>query len=383
MLENQYRFISSSTVEFKPPKRQLGRQTQENDTLSPSSTASSAAPCTAVWEPPFLFSGPDMELFHHYMTCTSMTLADDEAGRKLMQSTLPQLGFRYNHVLRLLLAFAGYHVAHLRQRRRQDKQPEGEILSLSDTSDESVVTQADQNYTIALSQVRTDIPTLNETTCHAIYASAVFICFCSFAKGPQAGQYLGFSEDAGSAEWLTLLGGVRSIIQYSKDVLSVDLVSAEISNSSLDQYMGDPHADVEHPRAGWAGCLQQLRDLLIQEFSICHSSYAIYLTVLDGLASSFNKVYGTEHERLCRGDRWAQIFRWLYTLPGVFVSDLQEHRPPALLLFSPFVVLLKDLESYWFVHGWPEHILAGIYRMLSVRHRTFLTWQMEQVGWNP
>ncbi|KAI9041137.1 Zn(II)2Cys6 transcription factor domain-containing protein [Aspergillus affinis] len=339
-LENQYRFISASTTNFKPPKRKHKRQSQLYDTVT-LSTAISESSCTTIPERPFQFSGADMELFHHYMTSTSMTLAEDEAGRQMMQSTLPQLGFKFNHVLRLLLAFSGYHIAHLK--RQQQKQQEQELVSLQESPDESIITQADRHYTIALSQVSTSISTLNETTCHAMYASAVFICFCSFAKGPQVGQYLGFSE-TGNAEWMTLLGGVRSIVQYSRDTLSVDLIPSDNSNLTLDQHLHEPSEDQGRHDSGWKSCLQQLREVLIQELPVTESRHPIYLGVLDGLASSFNKVYGAGS--LSRGDKWAQIFRWLYTLPAVFSSDLQEHTPLALLLFSPFVVLLKELDSY-------------------------------------
>lgn len=295
-----------------------------------------------------------------------------------MQSTLPQLGFKFNYVLRLLLAFSGYHIAHLK--RQQHQQQEQDVVSRAEPSEDSTVTQADYHYTIALSKASAAISTLNETSCHAIYASAVFICFCSFGKGPQVGQYLGFSVD-GTAEWLNLLGGVRSIVQYSRDALSVDLTSSENSNSSLDQHLREPYENQEDVHTGWRNCLRQLRELLLWEFPVGDSRYPIYLGVLDGLALSFDKVYGRKD--ISRGEKWAQSFRWLYTLPEVFASDLQERRSLALLLFCPFVVLLREMDSYWFVSGWPEHIVSGIYRYLDVEQHKCIEWPMEQVGWNP
>jgi hypothetical protein len=78
-----------------------------------------------------------------------------------------------------------------------------------------------------MSEVSKSIPSLNEASCHVIYASAVFICFCSFGKGPRAGEYLLFNDTKGTAEWLSLLGGVRAIFEHSQEVLSVDLVASQ------------------------------------------------------------------------------------------------------------------------------------------------------------
>ncbi|KAJ6104084.1 hypothetical protein N7523_010404 [Penicillium sp. IBT 18751x] len=312
------------------------------------------------------------------MTTTSMTFADDEASRHMVQSTLPQLGFKFTYVLRLLLAFSGYHIAHLK--RKQQQQREQELLSSVESPKLPLITQADYHYTIALSKISAAIPTLNETNCHAVYTSAVFICFCSFGKGPQPGQYLGFSDD-GTAEWLNLLAGVRSIVQYSRDALSVNPILSENSIASLHQHLCEPFENQEYVHTGWRSCLTQLQELLLENFSISDPRYQVYLEALDGLAMSFEKVY--DRKDISRGDKWAQSFRWLYALPEVFVSDLQERQSLALLLFSPFVVLLRELDSYWFVCGWPEHIVGGIYRHLNVEQRKWIQWQMNQVGWKP
>lgn len=248
------------------------------------------------------------------------------------------------------------------------------------TAYDSIVTQADIHYTIALSKASTAISMINETSCHAIYASSVFICFCSLAKGPQAGQYLGFSDN-GNAEWLGLLGGVRSVIQHSQDALSVDLESHKVTNPSLHQRLREISENKQSPCSGWNNCLKQLRELLMQDMTVTCPRYEIYLGVLDGLDYLFDKAFG--EKTLSRGEKWAQTFRWLYTLPELFDTDLQEKKYLALLFFSPFIVLLKELESYWFVQGWPEHIMSGVYRYLNVQQRESIRWQMEQVGFTP
>ncbi|KAJ6004207.1 hypothetical protein N7522_005852, partial [Penicillium canescens] len=373
--QNPYSFISSSATNFRPPKRRHEKAGQSKGAVN-LNRAPPEPSYTPIPETPFQFSGADMELFHHYMIFTSMTLAEDEPGRQLMQTTLPQLGFKFNYVLRLLLAFSAYHNAYLK--RQQQRR---EVLPSKASAESTIMTQGDHHYTTAVREVSNSIPSLSETSCHAVYASAVFICFCSFAKGPSAGEFLVFNYDKGNAEWLSLLGGVRSIVEHSRDVLSVDLISSHASNSSSTRPLFESFEDQNDIHTGWRSCYEHLQTILCLGISTDDFRYPIYHRALDGLAWSFDKVYsGTVTSK---GENWALIFRWLYTLPEIFASDLQQREPLALLLFSPFVVLLKELEAYWFVRGWPEHIVSGVYQYLNVEQRASIRWQMERVGWNP
>lgn len=372
---NPYSFISSSVTDFRPPKRKHEKAGQSKDAVK-SNRASTESSYTPIPETSSQFSWADMELFHHYIASTSMTLVEDEAGRKLMQTGIPQLGFKFSFVLRLLLAFSAYHNAHLK------RQQQGQEVILSKASAEStIITQGDHHYTTAVREVSNSIPHLSKTNCHAIYVSAVFICFCSFGMGPRAGEYLVFNDTKGTVEWLILLGGVRSIVEHSREVLSVDLTSPHTSNSSSTRPLFETFENQNDIHTEWQSCYEHLQMVLCHEIPASDFRYPIYHRALDALASSFDKVYsGTVTNK---GDKWALIFRWLYTLPGIFASDLQQREPLALLLFSPFVVLLKEMEGYWFVRGWPEHVMSGLYQYLNVEQRASIRWQMERVGWNP
>lgn len=106
-LDGEYTYISSSQTDFKPPKRKHQRR----------KLPSLRSPQTEILEQrsladrPFEFSILDMELFHNYMSSTSLSLGDDEASRQLLQNQLRRLGFSFHYVLRLLLAFSGFHFA--------------------------------------------------------------------------------------------------------------------------------------------------------------------------------------------------------------------------------------------------------------------------------
>ncbi|KAJ5957299.1 hypothetical protein N7501_011578 [Penicillium viridicatum] len=251
--QNPYIFISSSVTGFLPPKRRHKKAGHAKDAVN-SNRASPVPSCIPIPEAPFRFSGADMELFHHYMVSTSMTLVEDEAGKKLMQTSIPQLGFKFNYVLRLLLAFSAYHNAHLK--RQQQRQ---EVIPSKVSAESTIIAQGDHHYTAAMREVSNSIPRLSETNCHAVYASAVFICFCSFGKGPRAGQYLVFSDTKSTAEWLILLGGVRSIVEHSREVLSVNLSSSHASNSSSTRHLFETFENENDIRTEWQSCYEHLQ----------------------------------------------------------------------------------------------------------------------------
>ncbi|GKZ36386.1 hypothetical protein AbraIFM66950_007457 [Aspergillus brasiliensis] len=196
--DDGHTYISSFLFDFQIPKRKHSRRSKMHSPYGILGQGFSSA----LANYPFEFSALDMELFHHYLSSTSLTLADDETGRQLLQTRLPELGFSFNYVLRLLLAFSGFHIAHLRKRRPQQ----------NSSATEPYVERAERHFAIALRQLIPSVPGLNPNTYHALYAASSFMCFCTLGRGPQPGDYLAFSS-TGQAECLTLLHGVRSILQ--------------------------------------------------------------------------------------------------------------------------------------------------------------------------
>ncbi len=45
------------------------------------------------------------------------------------------------------------------------------------------------------------------------------------------------------------------------------------------------------------------------------------------------------------------------------------------------MVLLKELDSQWFMRSWVEHAMSGIYDFLPEDYRVWIHWPAEQVGW--
>ncbi|GKZ27515.1 hypothetical protein AbraCBS73388_004830 [Aspergillus brasiliensis] len=367
--DDGHTYISSFLFDFQIPKRKHSRRYK----LQPPYGILGQGFSSALANYPFEFSALDMELFHHYLSSTSLTLADDETGRQLLQTRLPELGFSFNYVLRLLLAFSGFHIAHLRERCPQQ----------NSSATEPYVERAERHVAIALRQIIPSVTELNPDTYHALYAASSFMCFCTLARGPQPGDYLAFSS-TGQAECLTLLHGVRSILQMPER-MSTQAETGPKSRPSAESTTA--HSEVQVPpfsedhvatAAEYLIPLSQVRQLVLNELQQSDPRHASYCKVYEDLVSVFQSLRSQKHY-LPRGARVPYIFGWLFRLPGLFVADLHKQQPLSLVLFAFFVVSLKDISCYWFMKGWPEHIMAGIYRHLDEKHRPWIQWPKEEI----
>lgn len=369
-LDGEYTYISSSQTNFKPPKRK--HQRRQLPSLRSPPTESLAQRSLA--DRPFEFSVLDMELFHNYMSSTSLSLGDDEASRQLLQNQLPRLGFSFHYVLRLLLAFSGFHLARIRGPNQQQ----------SHARTGPYWERAQWHFTIALGHLIPSLTFLNPTTFHALYAASSFMCFCALGRGPQQGDYLAFSA-SGQAEWLTLLHGVRSIVE-SKDQMSIDLDTASVSRPIEENRTARPEAASQSPvlfmestpmTGVFSIPLDQIRYLIFNELEQSDLRYAAYWKVYRDLVSVFQSVKSQSYSR---GEKFPFIFGWLYRLPNVFTADLQKQRPLSLVIYAFFIVLLKDISSYWFIEGWPGHIMTGICHSLDEEHRPWIQWPQQQLS---
>ncbi|KAE8317951.1 hypothetical protein BDV41DRAFT_561118 [Aspergillus transmontanensis] len=359
---NSITFISSSKTDFKLPKRRYQRRpATAGETANAKSALAEVLPTPSNSQ--LQLNTTDLALLHHYLSVTSITLADDDEGLHLLQVALPQVGFRFQYILHLLLAFASYHMAR----------------SSSMDASHGRNLEGDRHYNTALTQVSSSIAGLNESTCQVVYGSSVLICLCSLAKGPEDGEYLAFS-DSDRAEWLTLLRGIRSITEVSRDLFYIDPVSSPTSETRERLLQGEPQLCHENIWPEWKGRLKECGQLIEMEYTAGGGiQHAVYVHVLTNLTNAFHHVYGKTD--ISRGERCAKTFQWLYQLPDEFVFDLQERKWPALLLLSYFLVLLQQLNSYWFVKGWPEHVMGEIYRSFSEQQRIWLQWPANQIGW--
>ncbi|KAI9927453.1 hypothetical protein ASPWEDRAFT_62241 [Aspergillus wentii DTO 134E9] len=361
-LEKSFTFISSSQQNFEPPKRGNSK-TQ----LPLVEQASSGKPCSTVGVKPFEFTAIDMGLYHHFMSSPDLS-----ASQPHLQIQLCRLGFSFHYVLRLLLAFSGFHLA---------RNPGTTTLQQMMDPGVDFYAEAERHYETAVCEVAAAVPCLGKENGHALYAAALFIFLCSIAKGPRPGEYLAFRTH-GQAGCLSLFLGVRSVLETCTGLLSLD-ISTVHSGDSEDV----PHSDTSHGQLNsqlgrveseYAKQLEQLRGVVAASYQPGHPAYPSYSQALHRLEETYHSLYSDDLP-VKDADLWPCIFSWLYTLPDIIMDDLQRRQPTALVVFSYFTVLLKRVDSAWFIRDWPQHIMRGIYQSLDGYYGQFVEWPLRQV----
>lgn len=296
------------------------------------------------------------------------------------QTQMTRWGFQYHFLLRLLLALSGFHLAQNPSSLSHLQQVTGGHIDYA--------VEAETHYDVAVREAASAVPHITGCNGQVLYTAAVFIFICSLARGPQPGEYLGFRDDGGSG-CLALFMGVRSILELCSNVLAVDVSMSHIQSQNVqhtDSERGQngqrPTTPIppELPNSTEHDHLNNLRFLLDSTYPTDQHAHLDYAAVLDRLKQTYTLVHPPPDSPLQRVGLFPHIFGWLYTLPDLFLSDIQQQEPLALTLFSFFVVLIKDVDAAWFIRGWPEHIMKRILRGLDAYHRQFAAWPISVFG---
>jgi hypothetical protein len=247
-----------------------------------------------------------------------------------------------------MFALTALHLAHCRPHRREE-----------------YALTADYHCERALSQVTREIVAIGSENCDAVYLSVQLICFVTWAKGPQAGEYLAFGEHSNS-EWLVMFRGIRTTLHM--------MAREEFAKTyaPATRAKGRPLSPSSEP----AGYEEQLREL--QEhvaFVSTPFDRADNMKAMEVLLEMYaNRYKGNDSE-------YHVSFGWLYRMTEEFVDRLQQRDPIPLIIYAHFVVLMHDMERFWYMKGWTHHVMSGIFKALPAEHRPWIRWPMAIVGW--
>ncbi|KAK2602993.1 hypothetical protein N8I77_009484 [Diaporthe amygdali] len=104
------------------------------------------------------------------------------------------------------------------------------------------------------------------------------------------------------------------------------------------------------------------------------------LTALEEICPPCEAMWGKTPDEPLERDQEYSVYAWLYRLDDNFIRCLERKEQIALVVFAYFALLLKELEVYWFMQGWAEHIILGTDQFLDEEHKRWLEWPKEQLG---
>ncbi|KAL0938482.1 C6 finger domain-containing protein [Colletotrichum truncatum] len=315
-----------------------------------------AAVTATIEQPQFPLLNPDdLELLHHYMCHTAITLGDSRVWRE----HVPRLGFQHNYVLHMVLAISAQHLARLRPSQASRYE-----------------SLAEQHSTSALPAVTNIIPCLSKDNCQALYHTTVLVCLSTFAKKPTPGHLLVVAEND-EVPWWALLRGVRFVVQ----TMGIHTIIAGWEDDGVtfeDTWTQCPPLPTPvHKMVYWEKHFEELADLVATS---PENDREMYTKLLASLESCFKRTFGTAEEPIPHIQGKLEIvMSWLYNMEDEFVERLKQRHVLPIILLAHFNVLVQTLEHFWFMQGWSEHLMTGLFQALDSQYAHWLQWPAEQI----
>ncbi|EMD87062.1 hypothetical protein COCC4DRAFT_61961 [Bipolaris maydis ATCC 48331] len=291
----------------------------------------------------------EIELAYHYTTSTCFTLSAWSTGGVFRQNQMAEIGFKNPYVLHLMLAFAAVHLAHYRPHRKEE-----------------YAAMADHHYERALVLVTPQIANLNPENSDAILLAEQLICFISWGRGPQPGEYLAFGRDKKS-DWLVMFRGIRATFS-NVQFLQSDSIHASTANGILPSL---PALDVPEEYEKQLDSVMELVSVMSKDTP----GYEDDIKAVRILREMYDNRYRNGESE------YHVSFGWLYRVTDDFLERLQERGPIPMIIYAHFVVLVRILEQFWYMQGWTHHIMSGIWDLLPREHRAWLEWPIKRIGW--
>ncbi|CAH0003794.1 unnamed protein product [Clonostachys byssicola] len=349
---------SSSTA--KGP-RKLGRPLKKwawgpdipRDRETRTKTAPPSLPTLESPPLPLPLNVDDIQLFHHYITVTSLTLGDNV----LWRDKVPRLAFEHHYILHLMLSLSALHLARLH------------VAAASRYRD-----LAEAHHSIALPQVTSLLPQISRNNCSALYIATVLVCNYTFAKPPTENHLLVVADSSEVAFW-NLFRGVRFVIETmglpAIFTGHIGPFPPPVNTTAVPSTEGD------NGYIPWEWPLNRLEERLLA----CQDPGLENLAVIcEALMDCFKGVYGTtEQPESTTHGKLHVVMRWLWYLEDDFIIQIQNLVPEALVLLAHFAVLVQTVECFWFMRGWAHHVLDGVVKQLDSGYITWISWPQKQL----
>ncbi|KAB8304307.1 hypothetical protein EYC80_003718 [Monilinia laxa] len=325
---------------------------------SPGSSASASAPNdilsrTAEGQDPYL-NVIDLEVFNNFCTSTAFSLNSHPDVTVLWQTTVIQMAFQHEFVLRAILALSALQLARTVPGRGQQ-----------------FYEYSMQQHQAALRQATAFIPHITVDSCAALHIFSIATGMHTLGRPRSVDEFVIVGEN-GITSWLVLFQGVTAIIEQFNDALKTGPLAVLFRVRDERILLRQTYAedDTEH--------LSHLRIAIETTVHDEHEAH-IYTSAIHDLESVYKFMYRCPAEKYETGD----IFVWLFDLSDEYMARLKEGTQEALAILAYSSVCFKKLENLWWIEGWSNHLMANIYKFLDDDHRQWVQMAINEIGWMP
>ncbi|KAK2031027.1 hypothetical protein LX32DRAFT_637534 [Colletotrichum zoysiae] len=363
--------------ELKPACQNCVRHLVYCDFLQSSSSAPAAAHSTAngtadaadgVAQPARLpvpvdhdINFTDLELIHNFTTSVCSTLSTDALVRQMWKVSVVRMALECEYVMRALLSISALHLAH--------QQPERK---------EALVTKALLYHRSASREAMGLMSGLDERNAENLFLFSLLTIFFALASGRYLKESVVVWESA-FPDWTFLLSGACSLLKLlnSRDYAGPLTPLLTYAKERFFTARGDPRAR--------PGALECLRQRVNGSGGVDGDLLRVYNLAIDELGYPMALALRDDDDDGGRGMDIVDIFIWKYFVSDEFLPLLRTPgaRQEAVVIYAHFCIVLKRLESQWWLQGWATHLISQAWELLDESHKPWIQWPMDELGWAP
>ncbi|KAK4247507.1 hypothetical protein C7999DRAFT_41165 [Corynascus novoguineensis] len=337
----------------------------------------------------------DLELMHNFTTYTCATLVSDPAVRQFLRTTAVHMAVNCEYIMRSILAVSALHLSRYR--------PGSKEVYLERAM------QHHQAATCAALQMMVD---LRVEECERLHVFSMLTVY--YALGCPVNEDDLTPESPLIPHWLRLLHGMEPILRmlepqtyhgvltplfdfgrrrmapFLKTKPPTDPALLVDFQSLIHRACSDPHLitiydDIVEQLRRMLGLLLAppsgaMDEVLIPPYNQSDRGGpngsqppSAGISSASPVAPAWSKL-----------EAW-DILVWQWTQGKDFLPLLESPSPPqeAVAIFAYCLLVLKKLESQWWVEGWADHLMGKTWAILDEEHRHWIGWATEEMGWIP
>ncbi|KAL2684525.1 hypothetical protein Neosp_005603 [[Neocosmospora] mangrovei] len=282
----------------------------------------------------------EIELIHHYTANAHHTLYTPcPHAFKALQSDVPLEALSHPFLLHQILAFSALHLAYLHGDGRH-----------------RYLIQASQHQGIAISTINAMLrKPLEQDSCHALYASSLFVAISAFGTFPSCDIYNDeFRPVESLVDIFVLMNGMHTILRSSDEVIRNGPLKTLLSGCSCEPSKRPSCLARLAPR------LDELLSFVKNETpTVDDEERQVLVEAVTAFIEAIARVTGMPS--MTPTPEMRVIFGWPMKLSASYLAFLRQGNPLALAILSYYCVLLQSREhNQWMFTGWSDALMKVI-----------------------
>ncbi|KAK8205947.1 hypothetical protein IWZ01DRAFT_60321 [Phyllosticta capitalensis] len=300
----------------------------------------------------------DLQLLHHYSTCTSVTMSEVESIRRCYQIVYPSIGYSSKAVMHGILGVAALHLAHLQPG------PRNKWLLISTNH---------QNR--AISEFRLTLPSITQSNCDELYAlsSLTTVFRCASLPIPTDPHQPDPIDD--TIETFMLTRGVNEVLKTSYHWVGAGPLAPMLVPERLAPFV--PFGSATVTRLDEFGLQPQFDELrrLVSHEAFDPPLRATLLGGLADLALCFHRVVSQPEDR-----EPGMVVMFPIRISPEFIFLTRQRHPAALVLLAYWCCLVHNHSNYWWWGDRGKRVVRAVAEVLEDRWRHYLEWPLQYVS---